>query len=539
MIAHASIDENGTTTGATPGDQTLKEVYIRSWYSKPWNYVIRCTDPTMRERIAVAMENAANNNSIGYSQPHRNDLLKACRSFGYDPSKAAIPCDCDCSSLVSVACMYAGIPENQLYISGNCCTTSNIRSKLMATGKFMTLTDSKYLNGDQYLYRGDILLREPGHVAVNITDGKFVTEESKPTSTSDVKMVDISKHNTITDYKLLASQIKKIIIRCGYRSSTTGIITEDPSFKKHIENCLANGMTIGVYFYDQSINEAEAIEQADWVMNVIKPYNIALPVYIDSEAMKNHDGRADNINKDQRTKNVLAFCNRIQQLGHAAGVYASSSWYKSMLNFDSIKQFNIWCARYSTTPPDIPRYDIWQYGSEYYPWATNIIDTNIIYNLKVDAKPTATTQSKPSTPNKPASTSQSSGLTAEKPILLMGKVDVKEGTLNVRTLPTTDAPIVTQIQKGTYIQLRGDLGTWYRMDMGYVSKQYVKEAHGVVIADKLNLRSTPDKTDNNNIITTIPNNTEVIICTAGNGWYCILLDNGQTGWVSGMYIRLK
>lgn len=37
-IAHASISEKGTVNG-TRGDQTQKEVCIRSWYSKPWDYV--------------------------------------------------------------------------------------------------------------------------------------------------------------------------------------------------------------------------------------------------------------------------------------------------------------------------------------------------------------------------------------------------------------------------------------------------------------------------------------------------------------------
>ena len=531
MICHASVDEQNKTIGAIPGDQTGKEVVCRGWYSKPWNYVLRCTDTTMRERIAISMENAANNNNIGYSQPHRNDLLKACKQFNYNPEKATIPCDCDCSSLVTVACIYAGIPEKDLYKSNNCCTTSNIRSRLMATGKFITLTEKKYLNGDQYLYRGDILLREPGHVAVNITDGKFVAEELKPTSSSDVKMVDISKHNTITDYKLLASQFKKIIIRCGYRSSTSGVITEDPSFRKHIDNCLTNGMEVGVYFYDQSINETEAIEQANWVANIIKPYKITLPIYIDSEAMKNHNGRADNISKDQRTKNVVAFCNKIQQSGYTVGVYASNSWFKSMLDFDSVKHFNIWCARYSTTPPDISKYDVWQYGSENYPWAAGIIDTNIIYDIK--------TKNTSSTPINSTSTVKSVGVTPEKAILLMGQVNIKEGTLNVRKLPTTDSPIVIQLKKDQYVQLRGDLGDWYRMDLGYVSKKYIKEVHGIVTGDNLRVRSTPDSSLTTNVITTLPINTEVIVCTAGNGWYYILLDNGTAGWVSGQYLKLK
>ena len=71
-IAHASIDENGKAKGGKAGDQTGKEVCIRTWYSKPWNCVIRFHDPDMREKVAIAMENAAKNNNIGYDQNQRN-----------------------------------------------------------------------------------------------------------------------------------------------------------------------------------------------------------------------------------------------------------------------------------------------------------------------------------------------------------------------------------------------------------------------------------------------------------------------------------
>lgn len=40
-IVHASIDENGTIIGATSGDQTGKEICIRSYYSHPWDYHFR------------------------------------------------------------------------------------------------------------------------------------------------------------------------------------------------------------------------------------------------------------------------------------------------------------------------------------------------------------------------------------------------------------------------------------------------------------------------------------------------------------------
>lgn len=40
-IVHASINEKGKTTGGKSGDQTGKEICIRSYYNKPWTYVLR------------------------------------------------------------------------------------------------------------------------------------------------------------------------------------------------------------------------------------------------------------------------------------------------------------------------------------------------------------------------------------------------------------------------------------------------------------------------------------------------------------------
>ena len=121
----------------------------------------------------------------------------------------------------------------------------------------------------------------------------------------------------------------------------------------------------------------------------------------------------------------------------------------------------------------------------------------------------------------------------------MGKVNIKNGTLNVRRKPDSNSPVVMELQKDTYIQLRGDIGDWYRTDAGYVAKKYIKEAHGIVIGDNLRVRSTPDTISDSNIITTLPMNTEVIICSAGNGWYYILFGETQLGWVNGMFIKLK
>ena len=533
-IGHASIDERSKASGGQAGDQNNKEVCIRDWYNKPWGYVLRPKDTAIAEKMASACEKGCANPAVGYDQSQRNTLKTQAVACGMDLSKITTPCECDCSSFMTVCAECAGVKIP--YSGSNAPTTSTMQSAFMSTGQFDYLTDSKYLTSDKYLKRGDVLVAPGSHTVMSLENGSGV--KSTQTSTSNKKAIDISQYNTITDYKLLAQQFKYIFIRIGYRSYEKGILTEDKSFKTHIKNCLANGMNVGIYFYDQSLNETEAEEQAVWVANMLKDYTITLPVFIDSEySNNNHNGRADSISKGQRTKNVVAFCNKIKALGYTPGVYSGNSWFTSMLDFNKLSNYIIWCARYSTQKPTVPRYDIWQYGSEYYNWATKNIDTNIIYtDLKIK-EATKNTNSKSA--SKPTSTPTPSGLTTEKPILLVGQVNITEGSLNVRKSPSTDAPIVAQLQKGQYIQLRGDLGTWYRMDLGYVSKQYIKEVHGIVTGDKLNVRSTPNSSLTTNIITTIPKGTEVIVCAATTGWFNILLSDGTMGWVSEQYLKLK
>ena len=65
------------------------------------------------------------------------------------------------------------------YNSGNAPVTQTMRALFTATGAFEALTESKYLTTDQYLHRGDILVYEPGHTAMVLTDGELVTPKEE------------------------------------------------------------------------------------------------------------------------------------------------------------------------------------------------------------------------------------------------------------------------------------------------------------------------------------------------------------------------
>lgn len=179
-IAHASIDENGKIKGGKAGDQTGREVCTRPWYSKPWSHVIRFRDKEKAKRVAYAMKAATENQCIGYDQTQRNTSLQLASRVGYDPAKIKQDCETDCSALVSLACIYAGVPMRTMTPGGNSCTTGNIRYTLSATGLVQVFDTPDYTQKPDKLEVGDILLKEYGHVAVVVDTGKKEKkEESK------------------------------------------------------------------------------------------------------------------------------------------------------------------------------------------------------------------------------------------------------------------------------------------------------------------------------------------------------------------------
>ena len=181
LIGHSSIDESGKAHGGSAGDQTTKEVCTRSYYSKSWDVVLRCTDPAIAEKMAKLCEQACANNKIGYDQWQRNTLYTQAKKVNFDLSKITTACECDCSSLMCICAIGAGIPEKYLFVEGNMKTTRTMRAGFKSTGKFQILTDSKYLTSDQYLKRGDILVDEGSHTVMALGNGSKANTTSTKT----------------------------------------------------------------------------------------------------------------------------------------------------------------------------------------------------------------------------------------------------------------------------------------------------------------------------------------------------------------------
>lgn len=98
-LVHASINEKGTTTGGKSGDQTGREICIRSYYNKPWKYVYRYTGE-VRNAGTVSVRNYLQKGDSGDAVKEMQKMLIGCGfscgssgvdgSFGGDTEKALL-----------------------------------------------------------------------------------------------------------------------------------------------------------------------------------------------------------------------------------------------------------------------------------------------------------------------------------------------------------------------------------------------------------------------------------------------------------------
>lgn len=178
--------------------------------------------------------------------------------------------------------------------------------------------------------------------------------------------------------KMHAAGADFAFVRAASRDTADGSIYEDTTASAHINGAQANKMNVGLYIFSQAVNSNEAVEEADYVLNLIDQYDwdIDMPIIIDREAgrMTKRLTKA-KLSKAKETAVVQAFADEITSAGYKAGVYASYSWYKDKMNADDLEDCAIWIARYNNMTTSNAKsgtpyadvlcdYEFWQYSSQ-------------------------------------------------------------------------------------------------------------------------------------------------------------------------------
>lgn len=179
------------------------------------------------------------------------------------------------------------------------------------------------------------------------------------------KGIDVSKYQGNIDWEAVAEDgVEFAIIRLGYRGYGTGAIQLDESFETNMEGALKAGIDVGVYFFSQAISEKEAEEEANFVIENIKPYKITCPVVFDTEEVAGEEGRMKEISSDKLTDISIKFLDTVEEEGYTPMIYANLKWYIANLDIERLVDYEKWFASY-TTPYYFP-YEIsmWQYTDQ-------------------------------------------------------------------------------------------------------------------------------------------------------------------------------
>ena len=220
-------------------------------------------------------------------------------------------------------------------------------------------------NGKTYYYAQNTNKKVTGLRSI---DGKLYYFDANGIKQDNVTFgIDVSKYQSGLDWdKIKKSGVSFVIIRIGYRGyGAAGNLVKDPMFEEHFTNARNAGLKVGVYFFTQAVNEAEAQEEADGCNWALNGRMLDYPIFYDTEASTapHGTGRADGLGVEDRTKCAIAFCERVKELGYKPGVYASTTWYRKRVDYNTLRsRYTIWNAHYGVSSSPIGC-DMWQ-GTE-------------------------------------------------------------------------------------------------------------------------------------------------------------------------------
>lgn len=184
--------------------------------------------------------------------------------------------------------------------------------------------------------------------------------------------IDVSEWQDNIDWKKVKNEgVEFAFIRVGYQKGQNKENEEDSFFEKNIKGAINAKIPVGVYFFSYASTVDEANDQAEWVYNKIKNYNIELPVLFDWEdwsCFNDYKMSFYDINHIAET-----FIDKITEFGYKGSLYSSKYYLERIWN---IKKFeNVCLANYVKETEYKGNYQFWQ-----------ICDTGIVDGIstKVD-----------------------------------------------------------------------------------------------------------------------------------------------------------
>lgn len=191
-------------------------------------------------------------------------------------------------------------------------------------------------------------------------DGRYL----KLKEGESVTGIDVSSYQGEIDWQQVKdSGVEFAMIRLAYRGYESGKIVMDRYAIANLEGAAAAGLDIGVYFFSQAITPEEAEEEAYYVLEVLKDYEITMPVVFDWENVSAEDARTSQMDRRTLTDCAKAFLETIEAADYWPMLYFNRRQAQKQLYLWELEEYDFWLAAYTDRMTYKNRINMWQYTS--------------------------------------------------------------------------------------------------------------------------------------------------------------------------------
>ena len=196
------------------------------------------------------------------------------------------------------------------------------------------------------------------------------------------KGIDVSKYQGNIDWAKVAQDgVEFAFVRAALRGYGTGKLVEDEFFDRNVQGAQAAGIKVGAYVYSQAVTEEEVLEEAEFVLNKVAPYDLECPIIFDVEKVSGANGRMNQLTLEERTNLTLLFCQTIEAAGYTPMIYHNTEMGALMIDVETLEDYDKWFASYSETLYYPYEYKVWQYSQS---GKVAGINTNVDMNICID-----------------------------------------------------------------------------------------------------------------------------------------------------------
>jgi GH25 family lysozyme M1 (1,4-beta-N-acetylmuramidase) len=211
------------------------------------------------------------------------------------------------------------------------------------------------------------------------------TNEITLTSGNAIKGIDVSEWQGDIDWQQVKdSGVEYVIIRVGGRGTEEGTLYGDDRCQEYYAGATAVGLKVGAYIFAQSITVEEAVEEAEFVLEQVKDWDVQMPLVYDWEYVDS-ESRTGKMDSRTLTDMAKAFCDTIKEAGYTPMIYFGRSQSMDLMHLEELVEYPFWLAMYSTIMDYPYKIDMWQYtetGSV--PGISGNVDINLYFPWEED-----------------------------------------------------------------------------------------------------------------------------------------------------------